>query len=323
MKKYFVAFAALVAMSASGCDDNHFESFHEIRRLRPLAVVKTPPEVAAGEAVELRLVAVHPDSQELITVEWELCVFASGADGDHACEDGVIVEGIENVLARGEGSSIMWTQDFADSDTLQAACEALYSQGGVDIPAYITLPNCDYGVPVSYRAILRCEGPVGCEDDVIVYGSLTLLIDEAAQRADRNENPSIVGLSAGDLSLQQMPPATLDFVADEDVRLTALVNADTAQVFVAPDSEDGAEEREQLETVWFSTHGELGRGGGFYAEDLVELEELQSNTITFGGDSGDEFAGRDGDLVRIWVVLRDNRGGFAVEEGSFVLREVE
>ena len=294
----------------SACDPADFESFNRISKLRVLAFVVDPPEVAPGEEVSVSpVVGTAPDGGPLFW-SWQLCLATRGPSEFFRCPERLGDDvPFPNVIASSQDEVFTFTQDLLDDGTLRQICEVLNSPA-VTLPSFVELPVCEIGLPL--RLVLRvCEGEPDCDDldAEIASRTLVLLFDEEAARADRNVNPAIAGLMIDDQIVRAGEPTVIRLDDPErELQLTALVNAAVAQRFepFARRGEPDAEVLEQLRLTWFSTAGDLGKGVGFFADGIATLEELQANTLSFADEPPAEPL-----TVGIWLVLRDNRQGAA------------
>lgn len=321
----------LGSLSLGACADNDFEQFYEITKLRILGIAAEPAGVAPGETVVFEAVTAKPDDAAETFYRWQICVLTDGPDHYYRCSDRPLFAGPEgdapapaglsNVLAEGAGPRWSFTQDQATNEQLLDACEFLARADSYDLPDFVELPACKSGFPVHVR-VEACQGRMPpCDDPEIALHRFTLLLDEAAARSDRNQNPAILGLLAENDPVSDDDRPTIAAQADGSVRLTALVPTNEAQRYTPVERFDPATrsivyapeaEQEILNLSWFSTAGELDRNGYYSADGRAPIEELQTNVLSFDIDTFDEPVD-----VHLWLVLRDDRRGLSYLERRF------
>lgn len=305
-----VLLIGLLALGA-GCNDVDFEEFSEVTKLRILGLEASPPGVAPDESVELSAtVGTGPETGTLF-YQWEICLLSEGAANFYRCADDIDEAPFPNTIASSTDESFVFEQNLLDDEALSAACDLLDQAADIELPDFISLPQCLEGLPVRVRLKI-CEDAPDCADldAEIASRELVFLFEDNAARADRNANPLASALFINDLEVESGEVPVFQLAdSDEELELRAEIAASEAQLF-APLEERGGErleeEREQLQLTWFSTAGSLDKERGFFAEEIADLEELQTNTLSFSTMEIEQ--GRE---VTIWGVLRDNRGGLS------------
>jgi len=303
----------IAATYASACFDVDFERFEEITKTRVVGIVVDPPELGPGDTASIHAIIASP-TEAARTYHWEVCFFNQGPDAAYACAlDPTSGERLGFTLSTSETASISYDELFAVAPSVDELCDALVD---IELPDFIELPDCLRGIEVTLR--LTVASATG--EELVAFRALTLLYPDEAERADTNRNPRIFGLLVNTTFVDGVP-LEVAMPSDERVRLTALVNATDAQRFAPPASRDRAtrapEERERLSVSWFSTHGSLRHASTFYDEDLASIIELQNNVLHLGKRN----AATVGDIVTVWAVVRDSRGGQDGQSWRFVLVE--
>lgn len=326
----FISPAARWAVVAStafalGCSSTDFESVSEISKTRLISLIATPPEVAPGETMEVDGTIARPSSATgPLYYEWTLCLFDEGPSGFYRCAEEIEGLPIDNILARSTDAQLVFEQDVLTDEELVTACDLLknISQSAQVPPEFAaSLPRCFVGLPVRLR-LKVCEGAPSCADAdaQIASTKVQLLFDEQAQRTDRNMNPTIQTLVLAGQLIPEDEPLEVQVEAPEtelDISIGATV-AEAAQRFtpVAEDNANPDEEREELQSDWYSTAGKLKGSRRFYREGSTTDEEFTENKITFVFDEVE-----NGQIVNIWVTLRDSRGGNAAIQRQILLRK--
>ncbi len=336
-----VVMAGLVLVA---CGPPDFERSFEVTKLRTLAIGAEPAELGPGEVAVFSSLTVDPNSTTPASLTWEVCLLTDSPDEEYRC---AVVDGEDAGFELGTGSTATLPYDALDALGLDvvALCELF---GSDEIPDFVNVPDCDRGVPVTIRLTATSAGV-----REIAIREYLLLRPEEALRSDRNRNPFMGGLAADGLSLSLIeasdrldapvpdgegsaegssaepegssvgPPTTaLPIVSQSreagfvELRLDVDLEAE-AQTWepVDPDDETRRLEatREILRASWFTTHGEFEYSATYFAEGITDTEELGSNELDLSAGN----PASSGELVRVWVVLRDDRGGVSWREWQF------
>jgi hypothetical protein len=283
------------------CGNMGFEEFYEVSKLRTLAILAEPPEIGPGESAIISTLTVSPSSDTPITYQWEVCLFTDGPDAYFACSENEEA-GVAGIPL-GSGSEAQ-----LDYDTLTAAgldiegiCTSLE---GLDVPDFVTLPDCTRGLPLTIRLVATQDGVTE-----VSKKSFTLLRREEAERDDVNTSPVL-----GDLTLNGLPANEQRIGADssiDEVELLLDVDLSQAQTYQSPDPDNEgqrlASQVEELNVAWFTTHGTLEYSRTYYAQGITPDEELGTNTL----DLTQGVEPEPGETITLWAVLRDDRGGIS------------
>ncbi len=248
---------------------------------------------------------------------WEACLVTDGPDAYYACSE---VEGLGVAgVPLGNGAEVQLSYDAltAAGFDIASICASLAE---VEVPDFVQLPDCDRGLPITIRHVATQAGV-----EAVAIRSIVLLNPEEAGRDDVNVNPDLGELLVDDAPAGSVP-VSLQALADREedrnrVLLSVDVDLTTAQTYAAPDpdapGERLPEEREVLEMAWFTTHGEFKYSTTYYSEGVTPDEELGSNELRL--TSGVKAA--PGDVVQVWAVLRDDRGGVNWRTWQFTVVE--
>lgn len=298
-------------MIVAACTNADFESVTEITKPRILDIHETPVGVAPEEEITIEAVVAYPqDFSESLHLSYELCLFDTGPNDYYACVEDLPIP-FDNILASGTGDAITFEQSVLSNTQLHDVCAILSGENDAfDIPpqALENLPQCSVGLPFQIRVKMCVDTPECADEDaIIVRKESQLLFEESAARADRNTNPVIEGLAFEGEAMSESAPHPVSLGAEkEDFEL--LLDADpevSAQEF-APIEEapDAPSLREELETRWFATTEGLSSTRRFFREGKTRPDEFLENEITL-----DPSVLEDGEIVDIWVILRDSRLG--------------
>ncbi len=299
-----------LALTAAGCASD-FEKQSQVTRLRVFGVQAEPAELLLTPdgglpRTTLTAFAVEP-SGAVITTRMAICLQQGGLPApDIACpgDAGIDLPDAGPLAAK---------LDLADPNLQAAAATFLgagAADGGSDGGLEALLAK---GVPLLYGFELRA--PAGGNPDggppptegfdvqrLIGIGTVTLRTAEAG--AAPNQNPRLRALSAGGAELKADGGSTLK--AGVKVTLLPLPESDAKE----PTSTTSA----GVESLNFS----------FYATD-GDLEALRSTDTTATGQPGISSvdytppAQPTAKPVRLWVVVRDGRGGLGWLERRFTV----
>jgi hypothetical protein len=297
------ALAALLLLPACGGDD--FDRFSEVQGLRLLGIEASPPGLGPDETLDLRAVLVGPGADEA-RITWELCLADEGPQDRFRC---ATIDGAPLGLPLGQGPAVQldWYDLFDTPQELDLAC------AGKDAPGPDAFElDCGQGIPVTVRLTVEQGG-----DTRVARRSLRLLTAALAAAPDRNRNPSIRGLRVGDLALDDTGTATWSLADGRSPPVRWEGSLDDAQRFVRPATgrEVPVQEREVLSAHWFTTHGAWDVETTYFGEGRTTDSELFENELRL--NEGRPPA--PGEVVQVWVVVRDTRGGFAVRSGRFTV----
>jgi hypothetical protein len=314
MKTYAYTGALLgIAGLISACGGMGFEEFYEVSKLRTLAIGAEPPEIGPGQSATFSTLTVNPSSDAPITYQWEACLFTDGPDAYYACSETEQV-GVAGIPL-GSGPSAELSYDLLTAAGLDIAviCASL---DGIEVPDFITLPDCTRGLPLTIR-LVATQGSV----TEVSKKTFTLLRPEEAGREDVNTSPV-----AGDLTLNGQPAQGHVLSADstlDEVELLLDVDLSQAQTYEPPDpANDGQRlesNEEELNVAWFTTHGTLEYSRTYYAQGITPVDELGSNRL----DLTTGVEPETGETITLWAVLRDDRGGISWRSWSFSVSTAE
>ena len=311
------ALAIALALPSGGCSDN-FEKQSQITRLRVLGVQAEPAELLLTPdgglpKTTLTALAIEP-SGAAITTRMSICLQQGTLpQPDLACPGNAGID-------LPDAGPMAATLDLADPK-LQAAAAAFFTAGAADGGSgadggFAAL--LEQGFPLLYGFELRAPahgnadgGPPPTEgfdvQRLLGLGTVTLRTAPsggASGDSRPNQNPRLRALSANGVELKADGTSTLK--AGVKVTLVPLPQSDAKE----PTSTTSA----GVESLNFS----------FYATD-GDLDALRSTDTTATGQPGissvDYTPPAQATLqpVRIWVVVRDGRGGVGWLESRFTV----
>jgi hypothetical protein len=268
---------------------------------RILAVRAEPAEARPGTSVRFDALVAAPPGVPTDAPSWSFCLAPKPLTEDNIVSDECV--GMPPPQAAGAGASI-------SAPTPASGCSLF----GPDAPpgglrprdpdatgGYYQPLRVDLGGASTTFALVR----ISCD----LPGASAATATAFAQAYVPNRNPQLVPLAA---SLAGSA-VTLDAIpAGSHVALRASWPASSAETYAFYDasSDSVVTKREALALAWYSTAGSLDREATGRAED--DPATSSDNAWTAPSSAGDS---------RLWVVLRDSRGG--VDFASYVLTTVE
>lgn len=319
MTRYVFLFVCCMLVASCG-SNNGFDGTTRIESPKIIAITHTPAGLAPNENTVFEPVVALPFySQGEAFYDWQLCVFADGAEGQFACHKEVPGLPIDNLIATSKEPRFVFTQGVITQQMLNEVCLSYKQQAvnaGMDVALAEQSPACTEGMNVTLRLKLCMHKP-DCEDNeaVITTKSVALLRDDYANNPERNQNPIIRSLRIdGEKAHASMPtvlkitqeiqdfPLSLDVDLNESAQFFSLLIMEQS-----PDGKiDGHIERvqEQLKVNWYATGGVFSKASGRIETTNTALSNLTDNTLTLDARDFD-----DGEQIKIWAVLQDSRMG--------------
>lgn len=276
------------AVALAGCVPDLEQSLSLIDTPRVLAIQAEPAEALPGEPVHYRVLVAAPPGAAADEPSWALCTRPLAA-GQRAA---AVTACLADTLALGHGASV-------DAVLPREVC----SRYGPDVSSSSLRPP-DPDATGGYYQPLR----VDLGDSLVLgfqrircnlAGAPLPAIRDHAARYRPNQNPSF-SVDA---------PAVVS--AAQTVRLVATWPATAAESYLAlpPGGSALVDRREALRVSWFSSAGALADEHTGRAEsDLATSTETTWQAPSAPGP------------VRLWVVLRDSRGGVAFITHDLVVR---
>jgi len=297
---------SLVSLSAlAGCDAD-FDPGSNVSSLRVLAVQADNPFAAPGEAVRLSATHFDPAGRD-ITWAWAQCSnpASSSVEGCLAeIAETTLATGSLPLLANGVGQdTVELTISPTAIDELPEAARPNALTGVLSVACPGTL---DLGSSGATGGILpfRCTDESGVE--LGLHDNIVGIKRVFVRNIDRNQNPVIDGITfdgepwAADDVKEVDGCLTDDFTFDDcdgdgDHDIAARVNPGS---FEAGIDEFGRDFAEELVVQHYATEG-------IFEYEVRIAEEPETKWVARASAAGQELT--------LWFVVRDDRGGVAVE----------
>ena len=286
--------------------------YNELDRLRVLALRTDPADVAVGDTATLSALVFEPEGR-VVRYAWSWCPAPGGAEdgfeclvGEQQARDAWATLGTGTELAPfdlGAGETAELPIAF-DSDLLSAWCGALYESEASNESLLLA---CVLGLKPRIQLTVATD-----EDELVSLRELPLA--DAKDPTQRNQHPTFNGeiearTEGDDRVLEPGEPFR------PDVRYTIRVGIDEDQ---AERTDKG--DREELLMTWFVTPGDTREESEgertTFIEGTNEFEDLLENSWLMPAKPRTSQA-------RLFLVLRDDRGGVSWAEHRFEIREAE
>lgn len=301
-----ILLSSLVSIAAlAGCDAD-FDPGSNVSSLRVLAVQADNPFAAPGETVRLSATHFDPAGRD-ITWAWAQCSnpASSSVEGCLAeIAETALATGSLPLLATGVGQdNVELTISPTAIDELPEAARPNALTGVLSVACPGTL---DLGSSEATGGLLpfRCTDESGVE--LGLHDNIVGIKRVFVRNVDRNQNPVIDGITfdgapwAADDVKEVDGCLTDDFAFDDcdgdgDHGIAALVNPGS---FEAGVDEFGRDFAEELVVQHYATEG-------IFEYEVRIAEEPETKWVARASAAGQE--------LNLWFVVRDDRGGVAVE----------
>ena len=294
----------LVIAALTACDDDERSEPYQVKELRVLAIKSEPAEATEETSVVFEALAVKGTGE--LTYEWRLCPFAGPAQLGFLClsdelpeeELSQIPDEIKPCIVGETANTESFTATLCSFDTYALILGGAAKEQGLPI-------ELDPESGLEMIVNLKVSDETGRQVEAVKSFSVT-------KSESPNENPSLTGLVVQEEEEQEPEQGevwsedeTLQISLEEAPILQVTYDEDTAQSVMDPKAGDGSEaQTEELLFSWYATSGVFERGRT--APDLMDNEYRPD---------GDEAS----EVDRVWVVVRDGRGGIGWLERRFTV----
>jgi hypothetical protein len=284
MRARHAALALALALVLAGCRPELGEPLSRIDAPRVLAVRGEPPEALPGQAVRLSVLVATPPGINAPPPAWALCTSARPLG-----ERGAVAAACLGAAAE------LGAGDAMDTVLPREVCKIF----GPDTQSAMLRPP-DPDVTGGYYQPVRVDlgGVVsfGFERIRCELANAPIEVEREYQlRYHANQNPELLPLEITGASLDQVH-------AGADLALRASWPETAREPYPAMDPRTGVltDHRESLRVSWYASAGEL---------DEAHTGRAESDPATSTDNAW--HAPAEPGPVRLWVVLRDSRGGVA------------
>lgn len=301
----------LTALAVTGCKPDLDDTLSLIDGPRVLAIVSDPPEAAPGAPVTYRALFVGGEGDDSSNLSWAHCAdrkpLAELGPVSPRCFDSDAVW----IRALGTGREVRGNlpsdgcRNFGPEVPQATAGEPTGrpvdpdSTGGFYQPVVLTLDDELMGLTHSIGQTRLSCGIAGVTPDIL---------KEFNNRHVSNSNPAISGLLVDGVRWKEgdpigethlvTPGQTVDLRVFWDECESAPCTGAEPYVHFDPISRTLVETRESIRIAWYTEAGQFGEERSGRAPD--DLRSFSANTWTAPQAEG---------ATRLWVVIRDDRGG--------------
>jgi hypothetical protein len=287
----------LLALGALGCEEP-LEPSAKVDSFRVLAEQADLPYARPGEDVQLSSLSYDPE-ERAITWAWASCLNPSSSDLQ-GCLASIAESGdpAAAVFAMGEDQATATLTIPSDAlSSLPAAIRPNASVGVVSVacPGDLSFDTGPGGLP------FRCQEPATGRDlelDEFIVGLKRITVRET----DRNQNPIITGITFDGVDWPEgevrevgsCSTSKLDYSLCSDTNKHQLAAQLSPESFERGTDEHGTAFEEQLVIQHYATEG------------------IFENEVRIGKEPKNGWVARSrasGQLLTLWFVARDNRGG--------------
>jgi hypothetical protein len=274
-----------VLLLLTACDDTLDQRLAIIDAPRVIAIVSEPAEVKPGTLASYHAIVASPDGEVATPPRWAFCKAPKPVTEDNVVSDGCLQD--SQLIALGEGATV--TGKTPDDGCLRY---------GPDVPPGGFRPR-DPDPTGGYYQPVRVDVV-----DLLAFGNTRITCKLPTAPADlarqydldyhANKNPTLDAID-----LTSVP-------ANSDITLVATWPEDAIETFLYFDAKAQSlvDRPEVMRVSWFATGGKL-------AVDATASETTTATTIWHTPDPG---------RMHLWFVLRDSRGGVAVQSADVDVR---
>lgn len=299
---------ALTLLCSSSCGPE-FDPYNELEGLRVLAVRSEPAELTESETARLDALLYNATKDETRTT-WSVCPWNGDPNDGYECPvDAAVFERAYQKAgltiapqALSLGSS--GTAELTFPGTREEAQKLCFALTDILRDSPTAPPDCN----VRWEWTVSLVAEAG-ERRISTVKNVALLLDDAEEP---NQNPKLTafGIERDDDSLLPLSSdAELELRKGEEHALRAKVSDDAAELYVplaVPGQKKPDAELETLTFTWFVDAGSTERVRSTYIDGVESIKEAGQTDWNAPDDARD---------VRMFVVLRDQRGGVDFREG--------
>ena len=302
MRRACVLFALL---ATAGCGEQ-LKPETLVERLRVLSMVAEPPEVAPGEGTDFSIVQLDPSRPfGKTTVIWMGCQPDPFSVGRGACNDtSVLLQPTKlsgfppGVSMLGFGVKAGYTPDRTVFDPVPVDDPIRYTGTVGQVLAVVFGEEI---TPTTSLDELRAIFERVERREVQTFLGMTRVL--VSEKPVRNRNPRLANLEVDGVRLP--PNGTLLVWPGQQASLDAKVEDGSAETWQQLTPDGYVDRTEALVAAWYST-------GGRFSVPRVTLGEGTVTTFTApGSDTVADDPVPEKRTGKLWVVLRDDRGGQA------------
>jgi hypothetical protein len=291
----------------TGCTDDDFPTYNELEGLRVLGVRAEPADARPG--AEVTIDALLYSAGDSIAQTWTLCPWPSSPDDGFRClvneaswkaawkAAGLSGDPLPLELGDGDSATLRFPDDRSG---LHALCNELLERVGA---AGLAPPNCDE----EWKWTLRLRVTSG-DSEIETVKDVRLVLDD--DPLNGNPLPTKLSVQTAD-GFAVLNEVTL--AKDEEHELRVAISEDDAESYerrAVPGEDVPKAKREALTFTWFVEGGSTDRIRTIFGDDIETLRNATRNEWR---------TPKERKAARVFVVVRDDRGGIGWQTGSAVI----
>lgn len=274
-----------------GCGAEDFDPKSLYTSYRVIGIKAEPPTLSLSEQSALTVIDFHPsdliegEERPEVRYTWRLCPFTLGSMVGYECF-------IDELELEPDEQGVVTVNPMSLLAQAGELMELFASGEGIPMR-----PGVSAGPPSSLDVYVKLSAEVGDEPPIEVVKKVTLNL---SPEAPSNQNPALETEGV----LIEEPSEGLK--VGEEVTLTAQVKASSSERYtpIPAEGEEAEERQEELIIGWSTTAGELN---GPYS-----LIDDPSTKLTLPDEP---------QTVRVFVTVRDGRGGLDVQSIDLIVTE--
>ena len=319
---HFLCILALGLAVVTGCGDDEVEPKSFLNSYRVLALRAEPAQLSLSGPSQLSLYDFHPNDlkgeRPNIEYSWRICPFSLGSLTRYECfvdeiplpEDALSSNQMD--IEETDDSNTDPTINWPSSSSVTLDPLALFAAFGDDIQSQMEQLEMGSGMLGSemnffdagvFEIYVKLTVKIEGEPDFEAVKTMTVLLDS---ELEVNQHPEITQVST---SIELDGSATLK--PEDELELEIEVSSDAVEEYKAAQSASDKEQGIEAETIsenvfvyYYTTSGRF--------DSAVKLIDDNLATLTLGEESGAQ---------KVFVVLRDGRGGVDLRAFDFKIKE--
>jgi hypothetical protein len=301
---------SLALLAITGCGGEDFDPYNRVNSLRVLAIASDPASPGSSETATLTPLIYASLDDPPLHFAWSWCPLAAPIPAGGEC---MVDEAEFAQLAMRSGVNLP-PYDLGSEATAQFSNvfdPALLAQLCAQSVEGLALVNCEHGFPIQIRLTVT-----SAKDEVVAVRTLRLRFGEI----EPNTNPAIAAIRAtlpaeGQLELAEPSEGTEPEVTLPRRESTTII-ADISESEAETYQSAGEQARERLLVTWFVETGSTKYEHTSFDEGVQPIEETVENRW-----EPERVSDYPPNTARLWVVVRDDRGGVGWRSAAVRLSE--
>jgi hypothetical protein len=312
MKHPFICLTPWIAALclSSACTDAEFPVYNELEGVRVLGIRAQPADARPGDDTVVDAL-LHFDGKRSVERSWTVCPWPSDPNEGFRCpvseaswraaweSTGLTGDPVPLELGSADSASIHFPDD---DEGLRSLCHELLDRLGAGGSAP---PSCEQEWKWTFRLHVRSG-----EHEIETIKDVRLVLDD--DPLNQNPAPSRLRVQTN-AGLRVLDG--LQLKADDEHELRVDIDEAAAESYerrAAPGENEPKAKREALTFTWFVEGGSTDRVRSFFGDDFDTLRAATRNDWHTPDESRE---------ARVYVVVRDDRGGIGWQTGTASIRK--